>query len=825
MKKNENANDHLVVRRGMDAASIKKDYEDHLRFSLTKDEYNTQPYDRYTALSYAIRDRLTDRWLTTRQTHFRKKVKRVNYLSLEFLMGRVLSNNIMNLCIEDEVRQAMDELGVSLDDLKDMESDMGLGNGGLGRLAACFLDSLATLDIPAFGYGIRYHFGIFRQSIVDGQQEEKPDEWLRWGCPWEIPRPFLTYEVHFGGHTESSMVDGVKRTRWVDTHVVIGTPFDVPIVGYGADTVNTLRLWDAHATDNFDFEDFNKGDYVESVIDKVNAENITKALYPNDHHYAGQELRLKQQYLFVTCSLQDIIGRFKSNSDGWDEFPDRVAVQLNDTHPSLAVPEMMRLLVDVEGLAWDYAWDITVRSLAYTNHTLMPEALEKWSMEMMGRLLPRHLEIIYEINHKFIGTILNRFPNDMHRVARMSIIEEGVTKRVRMAHLAIVGSHSVNGVAEIHTQLLKDRVVPDFAEFYPERFNAKTNGITQRRWLLGANPPLAKLVTDQVGDGWIKDLSLLRGLTPLAEDAGFRSQIRAVKLQAKEKLSNYMARTWDWKVDPNAIFDVHIKRLHEYKRQLMNAIHIAMLYNKIRQNPGLDVHPRVFLFGGKAAPGYYMAKLIIKLINDIAAKVNNDPLVADKLKVFFLPNYRVTLAELMIPAADLSEQISTAGTEASGTGNMKFMLNGALTIGTMDGANIEMAEEVGKENMFIFGLDAEEAAAISRTYDPWSFYEGNAELKAALDLIFTGHFNEKEPHIYEPIRNALLEHRDPYLVLADIGGYATAHERALKEYGDQEAWSRKAVLNVAASGKFSSDRTIREYADQIWNTPSCVVPR
>lgn len=816
----EQQDHHLRVKRGMDAASIKKDFEDHLRFTLVKDQYSAQDYDRYLALANAIRDRLVDRWLITQQAHHDKKAKRVYYLSLEFLMGRVMSNNILNLRIEDEVRAAMDELGLDYEELKDMEVDMGLGNGGLGRLAACFIDSLATLQIPAFGYGIRYNYGIFRQKIVDGHQVERPDDWLKYSCPWEIPRPRIHYDIQFGGRVIEWEEDGTKKYRWVDATKVVGIPYDVPIVGFGGKTVNTLRLWGAHASEDFDFEDFNKGDYVASVIDKINAENLTKVLYPNDLHYMGKELRLRQQYLFVTCSLQDILRRFKTDSNDWNQLPDLVAIQLNDTHPSLAVPELMRLLVDIEGLTWDHAWDLTVKTLAYTNHTLMPEALEKWPLDMMERLLPRHLKIIYDINATFIERILKVYPNDMHRVARMSIIEEGHQKQVRMANLAIVGSHSVNGVAEIHTELLKARVVPDFAQFYPERFNAKTNGITQRRWLHGANQPLASLITDAIGDGWIKDLSQMRQLTPLAQDAAFREKFREVKQLAKTRMADYMAKTWGWKVDPTMIFDVQIKRLHEYKRQLMNAVHIAMLYNRLRHNPGLDFHPQLFLFGAKAAPGYFMAKLIIKLINDIAETVNNNPEVRQKLRIHFLPNYRVTLAEMMIPATNLSEQISTAGTEASGTGNMKFMLNGALTIGTLDGANIEMAEEVGKENMFIFGMDAEEAAAKARSYNSWEHYQANEEVREALDLIFSGHFSPSEPMLYEPLRQSLLDHGDRYMVLADLPAYADAQAKAQANYTDIADWDTKAILNVAASGKFSSDRTIQQYADEIWKVKS-----
>ncbi len=812
-----------IDRRGLDKASIKKDFMDHLNFTLVKDEYSATSYNQYQALSNTIRDRLIERWIRTQRTQHIQKAKRVYYLSLEFLMGRVLGNNIMNLGIEEEVRSAMEDLDLDLNALEDQEKDMGLGNGGLGRLAACFLDSLATLEIPAIGYGIRYNYGIFRQEIVDGQQIEQPDDWLKLGNPWEIPRPQLNYEVHFGGTVESWRDGETLKARWRDTHMVLGMPYDVPIVGYAGKTVNTLRLWSAHAADAFDLVDFNAGDYISAVENKMQAENLTKVLYPNDLHYMGKELRFKQQYLFVSCSLQDIIRRFREGFGDWELFPDKVAIQLNDTHPTLAVPELMRLLVDIHELPWSFAWDLTVRALGYTNHTLMPEALEKWSLDLFERLLPRHLQIIYEINQRFIDSILVKDPGDMDRGARMSIIEETPHKMVRMAHLAIVGSHSINGVAEIHTQLLKERVVPDFADFYPTRFNAKTNGITQRRWLLTANRPLPDLITEDIGDEWITDLSHLEKLAPYADNASFQERFRAVKLQAKTSLARYMADTWRWEADPNAIFDVQIKRLHEYKRQLMNAIHIVMLYNKLRQEPEFDMKERVFLFGAKAAPGYFMAKLIIRLINNIADKVNSDPQINKKLKVFFLPNYRVTLAEKMIPATDVSEQISTAGTEASGTGNMKFMLNGALTIGTLDGANIEMAEEVGPENMFLFGLNAQQARETAANYHPIGHYHANREVREALELIFGGHFNPEEPSRYEPIRKSLLEEGDHYLILADLPAYARAHREIDKLYRNEKEWTRRAILNTAYSGKFSSDRTIKAYADEIWEAKSVPV--
>ena len=808
-------------RGGLDIASLKRDFEHHLKFTFAQDQFTTQPIDQYQALALTIRDRLVERWIKTQQTHHYQQVKRVYYLSLEFLMGRVLTNNIINLKIEDEVRQAVLEMGLDYDEIKDLERDMGLGNGGLGRLAACFLDSLATLQIPAFGYGIRYDYGIFKQVIRKGHQVEFPDDWLKWGNPWEIPRLRLGYLVPFGGR----VVGGNKknRARWVETEPVVGIPYDVPIVGYGGHTVNTLRLWSAHAAENFDLGEFNKGDYGGAVQEKIKAENLTKVLYPNDVHYHGKELRLRQQFLFVSCSLQDILRRFKKGSRNWSSFPDKVAIQLNDTHPSLVVPELMRLLVDEEGLPWSQAWQLTVASTAYTNHTLMPEALEKWSLELMERLLPRHLQIIYHINQAMIDRILVEYPGDMDRVSRMSIIEEGPQKQVRMAHLAMFGSHSVNGVAQIHTQLLKQRVAPDFAAFLPDRFNSKTNGITQRRWLLGANPPLASLITETIGPDWITHLDSLENLVPLADDPGFQDRFRQVKHKAKCRLAAFIRKRWDWVIDPEALFDVHIKRLHEYKRQLMNAIHILMLYNRLKDDPGLDVQPRVFLFGAKAAAGYDMAKLIIKLIHDIAQKINGDSAVREKLQVLFLPNYGVTLAEEMIPATDVSEQISTAGTEASGTGNMKFMLNGALTVGTLDGANIEMAEAVGPENMFIFGLDADQAREFPKTYHPKKQMQRHPELARALDMIFEGELNPGEPHLYHPIRRSLLEDGDRYLVLADLPDYSRAHKRVDKLYRDSSEWTRRGILNTAHSGRFSSDRTIGEYAREIWRVGPCPI--
>ena len=715
-----NAQLHLEskTRQGTDPASIQNDYAEHLKYELGRDRYTATKHNRYVALSRAIRDRLIDRWIDTQQAHHNDKVKRVYYLSLEFLMGRALGNNVINFKFQDSVEKALDELGIDWEELRDIEVDAGLGNGGLGRLAACFLDSLATLQIPAVGYGLRYNYGIFRQTIENGYQVEHPDDWLQDGNPWEIQRPELRIPVRFEGRVEQWTENGRTRYRWVNAKPVLGMAYDTPIVGYGGHTVNTLRLWSAHATEDFDFEDFNRGDYVAAIASKTEAENLTKVLYPNDLHYTGKELRLKQQYLFVACSLWDIVRRFKHDKEPWTAFPDRVAIQMNDTHPSLAVPELMRLLIDQENLDPEQAWDLTVRSLGYTNHTLMPEALEKWPVPMMEKLLPRHLQIIFDINYHFMQKVAISFPGDIGKLSRMSLIEESEPKQIRMANMCIVGSHSTNGVAAIHTELLKSRVVPDFADMFPERFNSKTNGITQRRWLLKANPPLARLITDYIGDGWITNLDELHNLEPYADKGEFQERFRTVKREAKIVLTDHVKKEIGFRLNPDSIFDTQVKRLHEYKRQLMNALHIIMLYNRLRKNQTMAWTPQTFLFGAKAAPGYEMAKLIIKLINNVANVVNNDPAIGNRLKVYFLPNYRVSLAEKIIPASDVSEQISTAGTEASGTGNMKFMLNGAITIGTLDGANIEIMKEVGQENMYIFGLDAEQAKELASHYNP-----------------------------------------------------------------------------------------------------------
>jgi starch phosphorylase len=806
--------------------SLRQEFECHLRRTLAKDRYSATDRDRYFALALTVRDRLIDRWIATQQTHHSRNVKRIYYLSLEFLIGRLLGNNVINLKLEDNCRAAMAELGLDWEALRDHEVDAGLGNGGLGRLAACFLDSMSTLGLPAIGYGLRYDFGIFNQKIVNGYQVEQPDQWLKLGYPWEIARPEYSFPVQFEGRVEVAAGPKGKEWRWVNTRNVVGMPYDLPVVGYGGGTVNTLRLWSAKAAEDFDLDDFNRGEYVDAVANKVLAENLTKVLYPNDNVFNGKELRLKQEYFFVSCSLQDILRRFKSGGNRWDEFPDKVFMQLNDTHPALVIPELMRLLMDREGVGWDEAWQITTHATGYTNHTILPEALEKWPVSMMERLLPRTLQIVYEINARFLRDVSSSCLRDRDRVRRMSIIEEGPEKLVRMAHLAIVGSCSVNGVAKLHSDLLRTVVLKDFAEYWPAKFNNKTNGITQRRWLLKANPPLAKLVTETIGDGWITDLEQIRRLEPLADDAGFQQRFFAAKERNKEALAKYIRRELAIAVSPDSLFDVQVKRLHEYKRQLMFLLYIVVEYGRLKSNPAMEMLPRTFILSAKAAPGYAMAKLIIKLINQVAEVVNRDPETGDRLKVVFLPNYRVSLAEKIIPAADLSEQISLAGTEASGTGNMKLQLNGALTIGTLDGANVEILEEVGEDNIFIFGLNAREVEKRRPGYNPWEIYHHDDEIRRAMDLIEHDFFSMMEPGIFRPLIDALLAHGDCYMILADLRAYIRTQDRVDAAYRDRRGWIRKAVLNVARAGKFSSDRTIREYASEIWHVEPCqIVPQ
>lgn len=800
---------------------LRTSFVHHLRRTLAKDRYTATTRDRYYAFALAVRDRLIERWIATQQMHHNRQVKRIYYLSLEFLIGRSFEHNVMSLLLEDACRQAAIDVGLSWEDLLEQEVDAGLGNGGLGRLAACFMDSLATLNFPSVGYGLRYDFGIFNQRIVNGYQVEVPDDWLKLGYPWEIAHPEYSFPVQFEGRVESRPGPRGLEWHWMDTKSVVGMPYDLPMVGYGGHTVNTLRLWSAKAAEEFDLDDFNRGSYVDAVANKVLAENLTKVLYPNDNVFEGKELRLKQQYFFVSCSIQDILRRYKKDSTDWDLFPTKSFIQLNDTHPSMVIPELMRLLMDREGLGWDQAWRITQASTGYTNHTILPEALEKWPIKMFGRLLPRHLQIIYEINARFMRDVATRWPLDDDRLRRMSIIDESGEKYIRMAHLAIVGSCSVNGVARLHTELLKTEVLRDFAELWPAKFNNKTNGITPRRFLLNSNFALSKLISHSIGCDWIVDLDRLRKLEPLADDPEFRRQFRAAKRQNKEFLAQLIARETGVVVSPDSMFDVQVKRLHEYKRQLLLVLYIIVLYNRIKQNPGLDVVPRTFIFGAKAAPGYFMAKLIIKLIHQVAEVVNGDAQLQGKMKVVFLPNYRVSLAQKIIPAADLSEQISLAGTEASGTGNMKMMLNGAVTIGTMDGANVEIFEEVGSENIFIFGLKAEEVEQRRATYNPWDVYNSDEEIRRALMLIEKDFFSLMEPGIFKPILQSLLHDGDHYMLLADMRDYIQTQERVDAAYRTPDVWDRMAILNVARAGKFSSDRAIKEYASEIWHLEPC----
>jgi glycogen phosphorylase len=776
---------------------------------------SAEPRQKFEATSRFIRDLVAHRWAKTRSAREQTKPKRIHYLSMEFLLGRTLRNNMMNLAAEPIVRRAMVQEGWSLEQLIEEEPDAGLGNGGLGRLAACFIDSLATLQYPAIGYGLRYEYGIFRQTIRDGWQQEQPDNWLRNTDPWEVVRPGRMYVVPLNAKFELK-ISGPAITRNRPSSL-LGIAFDRPVVGYGAHCINTLRLWAAAAPESFDFAEFSHGDFAGAVMQNVAAESLTRVLYPDDSTEAGRELRFLQQYFMVSCSLQDIIARFRKNNTDWSALPERVAIQMNDTHPAVAVAELMHILLDQAHLPWDQAWDITLRTLAYTNHTLLPEALERWPVELFELLIPRRLEIVYEINRRFLDDVRRLYPGDEPRVQRMSLIEETPARKVRMAHLAVVGSHSTNGVAAIHSELLRTRVLRDFAELFPTRFNNKTNGVTPRRWLHQANPFLSRLITQAIGDDWILDLALLRNLLPLADDSGFREQFRDAKREAKAAFANWLKATSGQIVDPDSIFDSQIKRIHEYKRQLLNVLHIIILYNRLRTDPNLEMTPHTFLFAGKAAPAYHLAKLIIKLINNVAATITSDPVVRGRINVLFLPEYNVSMAERLIPASDVSEQISTAGFEASGTGNMKFMMNGALTIGTRDGATIEMAQEAGEENFFLFGLTAEQVADSAGWYDPHWHYQNEPETRAALDLIFSEHFSRREPGLFDPIRDTLLTNGDRFRHLADLTDYSRAHRDLAAAYADPEAWARSSIINVACSGKFSSDRTITEYANEIWN--------
>lgn len=804
---------------GLDVDSIKQSLANCLTYSVGKDTITATDRDRFFAAAYLVRNRLIDRWMETMRSYYINDVKRVYYFSLEFLMGRTLMNSVHNLGFDQQFREALNELGINLDNVREIEPDAALGNGGLGRLAACFLDSMATLDLPGYGYGIRYEYGMFAQRIEDGRQVEHPDNWLRYGNPWEFPRPEVLYQVKFHGRVVQYPDEkGVAHYHWIDTDDVMAMAFDTPIPGYGTHTVNNMRLWSAKATRDFELHYFNEGNYVKAVEDKNASENLSKVLYPDDTTTMGRELRLKQQYFFVCASLHDILYRYNKYRSNFDALPDKVAIQLNDTHPAIAIAELMRILVDLHHLDWEKAWDITTRTFAYTNHTLMPEALETWTVALFENVLPRHLQIIYEINRRFLKDVMHRYPGDTGIVRRMSIIDEGGEKRIRMAHLAIIGSHKVNGVAQIHTELMKQTIFSDFDRFFPGKIINITNGITPRRWLNQANRRLADLITSRIGSGWVKDLSQLKRLIPLADDASFRREFAAVKRGDKERLVALLKQKLNIDVSADSLFDVQIKRIHEYKRQLLNVLHVVTLYNRIRNNPDAKYVSRTVIFGGKAAPGYVKAKLIIKLINDIADIVNNDPQASRHLKVVFMPNYDVSAAEEMIPAADLSEQISTAGTEASGTGNMKLALNGALTIGTLDGANIEIGGEVGEDNIFIFGLTAAQVAETkAKGYQPWDFYHANPELRAALDMIGSGFFSPEEPDRFKPIVDTLLQHGDQYLLLADYASYMDCQKKVEVAYQDQEEWVRKAILNVANMSKFSSDRTIMQYASQIWD--------
>ncbi len=811
-------------RTGVNVETLKRAFLDNLFYIQAKPPRIATKNDYYMALAYTVRDRLLNRWLYTTETYFEKAHRVVAYLSAEFLMGPHLGNNLINLGLYNTVKQAMEELGLNLTDLLEQEEEPGLGNGGLGRLAACYIDSLATLEIPAIGYGIRYEYGIFDQEIKDGWQVEITDKWLRYGNPWEICRPEWEVEVKLGGHTETYIDEhNCYRVRWVPYKVVKGVPYDTPVLGFQTNTANTLRLWKAEAPESFDFEAFNKGDYFGAVHEKSDCENITKILYPNDEFYQGKELRLQQQYFFVSCSLQDMIHRMQAQNLSLERFHEHYAIQLNDTHPTIAVAELMRLLLDEYGFEWDKAWNITTKTFAYTNHTLLPEALERWSLNMFGSILPRHLEIIYEINSRFLNEVRIKFPDDFNRIRRMSLIDESGERYVRMANLACVGSFAINGVAELHSELLKQTVLRDFYEMYPEKFTNVTNGVTPRRFMVLSNPRLANLITEKIGDGWIKNLDELRKLENFIYDPSFRNEFHQVKQSVKQDLANYIRTNYHIEIDPNSLFDIQAKRIHEYKRQHLNAFYIITLYNRIKANPDLDVTPRIFLFGGKAAPGYYMAKLIIKLINSIADVVNNDPDVRGRIKVVFMKDYNVKFAQRVYPAADLSEQISTAGKEASGTGNMKFSMNGALTIGTLDGANIEIRDAVGVDNFFLFGLTAEEVLAKKAAgYNPWDYYNSNNELKLVIDRLSSGFFSHGDTNLFKPLLDSLL-YRDEYLLLADYESYVQCQDRVSKAYRDQDHWIRMSILNVARMGKFSSDRSIRDYLQTIWKVSAVKV--
>jgi glycogen phosphorylase len=797
-------------------------YERHLLFDDIIDPAAAGARERFEAAARSVRDVLSQRWVQTERTYDRKNPKRIYYLSMEFLIGRSLGNNLTNLLLDPFVQQIVQQRDLDWPRLLEQEPDAGLGNGGLGRLAACFLDSMATMQLPAMGYGLRYEYGMFKQSVEDGWQRERPDHWLRRYDPWEVLRPDETVEVKLGCSIE--MNGGNLRAVPDRPSTLIGVPFDRPVVAYGGKTINTLRLWGAATHDDFDFQQFSRGDFFGALIGDVAAQTLTRVLYPDDSTESGQRLRFVQEYFLVACSMADLVRRFRCDNSDWETLPDKAAIQLNDTHPTLAVPELMRILLDDAHLGWEEAWDLTRRTLAYTNHTLLPEALERWPLHYFSQILPRHLEIIYEINRRLLDDVRRRYPGDEQRVARLSLIEEGgEEEKVRMANLAIVGSHSTNGVAAIHSKLLRTTTVKDLAEMFPERFNNKTNGVTPRRWLLLANPALARAITKAIGAGWVTDLEQLNKLRPIENNKAFRDAFRSAKREAKAKFADWLKSTTDQTIDPDAIFDCQIKRIHEYKRQLLNALRIIVLYSRLRENPGLEVPPRTFFFAGKAAPAYQLAKLIIKFINNLAGTIDGDPVVRGRLKVVFLPDYNVSLAERLIPAADVSNQISTAGYEASGTSNMKFMMNGALTLGTRDGATIEMAQEAGEDNFFLFGLTAQQVAESRSWYSPYWHYDNEPETRAALDLISSNYFSRNEQGIFAPLHDALLAQGDHYMHLADLKSYLDADQRLCKLYADGEAWAPKAILNIAGSGKFSSDRTIAQYATEVWNAKPCPV--
>ena len=804
-------------RTGLSKRALKRAFLDNLYYVQGKFAALATKHDYYMALAYTVRDRLLQRWISTATAYTHNGSRTVAYLSAEFLLGPHLGNNLINLGIEEEVRDAIRELGLSFEELLGQEEEPGLGNGGLGRLAACYLDSMAALRIPSIGYGIRYEFGIFSQRLVDGWQVEQTDKWLRKGNPWELPRPEWAVEVKLGGYTEHyTGKDGRKHVRWAPARKVLGTPYDTPILSYRDNTANTLRLWRAEAPESFDLGVFNRGDYYGAVQQKVVSENISRILYPNDEQIQGKELRLEQQYFFVSCSLQDMLRIMRVQRIPLERFHEKFAVQLNDTHPAIAIPELMRLLVDDYDMDWERAWAVTRKSFGYTNHTLLPEALERWPLALFARILPRHIEIVYEINARFLEEVRMYFPGDADRLARMSIIEESGERYVRMANLASVGSHTINGVAELHSELLKQDVLADFYALWPAKFTNVTNGVTPRRWMALANPRLTRFLCRVIGEDWIGNLERLREIEIHSEDAGFRREWRFIKRAIKEDFASHVRRATGVSIDPASLFDVQVKRIHEYKRQHLNVLHIIALYNRIKSNPGVTVQPRTFIFGGKAAPGYRYAKLMIRLITAVGEIVNKDPTIRDCLKVVFLPNYNVTNGQRVYPAADLSEQISTAGKEASGTGNMKFSMNGALTIGTLDGANVEIREEVGAENFFLFGLTAEDVQATWRGgYDPMAIYRSNDELGAVIDLIREGHFSRGDRELFAPVVESLLT-VDAYRLMADFQPYLDCQARVSTAYGEPERWTRMSILNVARMGKFSSDRSVREYCERIW---------